>query len=183
MTRVVVTARTMSTTSPLPNAGVPAARGKSILLSASVGFLMGPDNSAAAVLSRADPRPTVVVYIHLLIVYQVCAIEFDVAAVATATILWTGLAGSGVAFVGHCAFVGVGVKWIPGAGGVVCCTVYGFCLEFACSCFLGVCCPAITAATRGSDILVRRVDIVAGVHMSMVFTATVLRTSLVRSTI
>lgn len=54
-------------------AGVPAARVKKILLSASVVFLTAPGYSAAAVLSEADLFPTVVVVIRLLIMYHVCA--------------------------------------------------------------------------------------------------------------
>lgn len=51
MLRVKFTVSTMSDASCVPIAGVPANRGKRILLPATVWFLMGTENSAALVLS------------------------------------------------------------------------------------------------------------------------------------
>lgn len=105
MLRVKFTASTMYTASFYFIFAVPAARGKWFLLSVSVA---GPGNSAAAVHSCADLLPTVVVRISLLTVYHVCTYEPVVSSVTTATMLWTGIIRSGVAFNGSRAGDGVG---------------------------------------------------------------------------
>lgn len=64
-------------------AGFLLVRGKSILLSTSVGFPTGHVNSAAAVLSCADCHLTVVLRISLLTVYHVYTGEPDTFATAT----------------------------------------------------------------------------------------------------
>lgn len=68
----VLTTRTMSTASPRLPAAAPAFQKRVILLSASLGALTGPWNSAAAVLSYAVHCLTVVVCIILLIVCHCC---------------------------------------------------------------------------------------------------------------
>lgn len=87
MNRVVFTTRIMSTTSPRPIARTPVAQGKSILLSASEEFLVGPRNPGAAVVSCVNPRRTVVMRICLLNMYHVYTGCPDIPAAATVTML------------------------------------------------------------------------------------------------
>lgn len=100
MVRVVFTLGTMSAAFFHLIAGVQVARRKSILLSASVGFLTGLGNSAAAVLLCADSHPTVVVRIHLLTVYHVYTFLFDTPVAVAAAMVWTAYAGPCVIFAG-----------------------------------------------------------------------------------
>lgn len=53
-------------------AGALAARGKNILLTASVEFGMGSGNNAGAGIYCADPRSTMVICMHLFTGYYVC---------------------------------------------------------------------------------------------------------------
>lgn len=71
MARVWFTASTMSAASLHPIASISVFRGKSILLSASLEFLTDYRKFALVVLSCADPRPTVSVFILLLTVCHI----------------------------------------------------------------------------------------------------------------
>lgn len=93
---IVFTASTMSAVSFCLIARVTAAQGRSILQSASVGFLTGPRNYAAALLSCAHPRPTVVVRIFLLTVCYAGTYGPDFPAAVTVVMLWAGYAGRSV---------------------------------------------------------------------------------------
>lgn len=89
MARVLLTASTISATSLLPIVSISVVQGKSILLSALVGFLTGPGNSAAVVFSCADSHPTEAMSILLLTVCYACTSGFDAPAVAIVVMLST----------------------------------------------------------------------------------------------
>lgn len=86
MLRVVFTVSTMSAAPFHFIAGVPATRGKSNLMFASVGFLTCSGNCAATVPSSAYPHANVVVDIHLLTVCHVRTAGPDTPTAATITI-------------------------------------------------------------------------------------------------
>lgn len=178
MLKVVFTGSTIFTASSCSKAGVSATRGKSILLSRLVRFLMRLENSAASVLFCADLHPTVIVVIGLLTVYNVCTDEPDVSATATVIILWAGCVRRGVVLAGGKIVVG----WGLGAGAVVCCTVLRFRSLTPGSCCLSVCCLAAAAVTLASGIVGAGGAIVVGTHVAWgVMTDTVLLNSKVRS--
>lgn len=103
--RVVFTLDTMSTVSSYPIASFLATQGKSILLSASVGFVPVPESFAGTVFSCANPRPTMVLQISLLTVCHVCTNLPDVTTATTVSMLWTVRARRGVALA--CSEAGV----------------------------------------------------------------------------
>lgn len=81
-----MTMSTMLAPSSCLFAEVTSAKGKRILLPASVEFLTGPGNSAAAVLSYADPPAREVVSIRLLTLCHICTGVFNAPFAATAVI-------------------------------------------------------------------------------------------------
>lgn len=68
--------------------GIANTLGQSIFQSSLVGFQTSSKNSAAAVLSFANPRHTVVVRICMLTICYICTNMFDVLVAATVNILW-----------------------------------------------------------------------------------------------
>lgn len=94
------TASTMSATSFRPIADVSTPRWKSILLSASVAFLICPGNSASTVLSGSYPRLAIVVHIRLLTVWHIYTCELDVPAATTVVMLFMWRAVKGVTLAG-----------------------------------------------------------------------------------
>lgn len=105
MLRVVLTASTISALSHRLIFRVPAAQRKNILLSVLVWFLIGPGNSAAAVLSCTEQYPTMVVFIGLFTIYHVSTDRPDATAVATVPIQWKSHAWRVVALVGSCVSI------------------------------------------------------------------------------
>lgn len=167
---VMLTPSTMSAASPGLPAEAPVFRGRRILLFFSVGAFTGPENSAAADFSCTLPHPTVVVRIFRFTICYCCT--RSVLATNATMVAMLGRAGG-------CEYVRVGEVARTG------CDVTG--VQRDCSGVL----PAATclrvglsvaaAATSVFDINDRRVAVAGGDHNNIALTATVLRTSLVRS--
>lgn len=174
--RVFFTSSTMSTTYFRSFADNWLAYGKRSLLSASVEFLTGPGNCAVSVLSCADPRPTVVVWIRLLTMSHVCTSVLNNIVSTTVAMFWAGHARRSVILVSSEA----GVGWSLDARGVDTCVVH---FIVSCSCCLSVCHPTATAVTFGSWVVGTREAVVAGVHVGGILANTILQSSLVISCI
>lgn len=84
-------------------AGAPVSRGKRIFLSVLGGFLTGPENFDAAVLSSPNHYRTLVVRIYLLTVCHVCTGMLDAPVPVAAAMLWARV---GIIFNGSLASIG-----------------------------------------------------------------------------
>lgn len=166
----VWSASTMSAASPRFPARARAFWRRMIILSVSFGPLTGTGNLAAAVLSRAVARPTVVVLIFSFTICQ--CYTGSVLALDGATVYMLGRT-SAYEYVkdGLDAGAGRGARGVRRGCGVglpaVCC--------------LEVCLSTLAVATSRYGINWRGVEVAGEVDVSVALGATVLRTSLVRS--
>lgn len=168
--KATLIASTISAVSLRFHASAPAFQERRICLSASVGALTGPGNSATAVLSWALPHSTVVVCLFWLTVCLCCT--GVVRAPDAATLAMLGCAGRF-----WCVRVSGGV----GAGRCALGARRGCGTCHPAPCCLGVCLFATAAATSRSEINERRVALAGGVYVGVTLAATVLHTFLVRS--